>query len=128
MIMLGSGPFIVISFAENELTEGRKMILLPDGYSCERIFINGLNNISELIPDMSIDRGDHITFPVVNGKSPSVLGLFIPDTSKKAEIRFTIEKFGQIPDPYYFNTVFAPISVSDGEGNKYQVIPSDQFK
>lgn len=112
MNMLASGPFIEISFAENEHPEGRAMILLPDGYSCERIFINSLNNISELIPDMSINAGDHITFPVVNGKSPTVLGLFIPDTSKKAEIRFTIEKFGQIPDPYYFNTVFVPILVS----------------
>lgn len=127
MNMLGSGPFIVISFDENERPEGRAMIQLPDGYSCERIFINGLNNISELIPDMTIGVGDHITFPVVNGKSPSVLGLFIPDTSKKAEIRFTIEKFGQIPDPYYFNSVFVPISVTVDE-NQYRLIPSDQFK
>lgn len=127
MNMLGSGPFIVISFDENERPEGRAMIQLPDGYSCERIFINGLNNISELIPDMSISVGDHITFPVVNGKSPSVLGLFIPDPSKKAEIRLTIEKFGQIPDPYYFNSVFVPLSVTVDD-NQYMLIHSDQFK
>lgn len=128
MNMLGSGPFIVISFDENELQENRRLVQLPDGYSFERIFINGLNNISELIPDMSIDVGDHITFPVVNGKSPSILGLFITDISKKAEIRFTIEKFGQIPDPYYFNTVFDSILVTGADGAEYRVIPSDQFK
>lgn len=127
MNMLGSGPFIVISFEENE-TDGRRLVQLPDGYSIERIFINGLNNISELLPDMSISVGDHITFPVVNSKSPSILGLFIQDPSKKAEIRFTIEKFGQLPDPYYFNTVFHPILVTGNDGTEYYVIPSDQFK
>lgn len=128
MKMIVRGPFIVIFFAENELPEGHVLIQLPEGYSYERIFINGLSNISELIPYMSINTGDNITFPVVNSKSPSKLGLFIGDISKKAEIRLTIEKFGQIPDPLYFDKAFAPILVTGDDGTEYNVIPSDQFK
>lgn len=128
MMQLYYGPFIYVSFRENELSEGHTTIELPYGYSCERIFINSLNNITELLPYMNVHTGDRITFPVVNSKSPSTLGLFIPDVSKKAEIRFTIEKFGQIPDSHYFDRAFDPILVTGDDGNKYKVIPSDQFK
>lgn len=37
--------------------------------------------------------------------------------TKRAEIRFTIEKFGQIPDKTYFKNAFTPILVT-----------GDQFK
>lgn len=43
-------------------------------------------------------------------------------------IRILIEKFGQIPDTHYFDKALAPISVTVDDGNKYNVIPSDQFK
>lgn len=36
--------------------------------------------------------------------------------------------FGQIPDPHYFDKAFEPILVTGDDGNKYKVIPSDQFK
>lgn len=74
------------------------------------------------------ELSDDITFPVVNSKSPSILPLLIKDTSKRADIRLTIEKFGQIPDPHYFDKAFEPILVVGDDGNEYNVIPSNQFK
>lgn len=121
------GSFIHIHFDANELSEGSQTIQLPDGYTYERILINFIENI-ELSIYMILDKGDDITFPVVNSKSPSILPLHIKDTSKSADIRLTIEKFGQIPDPHYFDKAFEPILVVGDDGNEYNVIPSNQFK
>lgn len=122
------GPFIYIKFNPNEVSNPHTYVQLPDGYSYERILINEVFNITELAPYMTINRGDRITFPVVNSKSPSRIPLFIKDSSKNAEIRFTIEKFGQIPDAHYFDDAFKPILVTGDNGKEYNVIPSDQFK
>lgn len=89
-------------------------------------FIHYTDNI-ELSLYMPLERGDDITFPVVNGKSPSILPLLIKDVSKRADIRLSIEKFGQIPDIHYFDKAFDPILVTGDDGNEYNVIPSDQF-
>lgn len=121
------GSYIRILFDANELTEGHTSVQLPDGYTYERIFINYIDNL-ELSEYMPVGRGDDITFPVVNSKSPSILPLYIKDVSKKADIRFSIEKFGQIPDEHYFDKAFEPILVTGDDGNEYKVIPSDQFK
>nr|DAS72605.1 MAG TPA: hypothetical protein [Caudoviricetes sp.] len=128
MTIIYSGPFIRIFFEANELSEGHTKVQLADGYTYERIFINDVENISELTPYMKLCTCRSITFPVVNSKSPSILPLFIQDISKPAEIRLTIEKFGQIPDPQYFFNAFEPILVTGDDGNEYKVIPSDQFK
>lgn len=122
------GALIHIHIDANELSEGHKTIHLADGYTYERVFIHYLENINELTPRMVIQRGDYITFPVVNIKSPSTVELFIRDISKSADIRFSIEKFGQIPDSHYFDKAFEPILVTGDDGNEYNVIPSDQFK
>ena len=122
------GNFIRIYFEANELTEPHTTIQLPDGYTYERLHINGAYNVKELVPYMSIFTGDTITFPVVNGKSPSTIDIYVPDITKEADIRITIEKFGQIPDIHYFDTAFEPILVTGGDGKEYNVIPSDQFK
>lgn len=121
------GSFIHIQFDANELSDGRQTIQLADGYTYERIYIHYIDNI-ELSMYMPLEHGEDITFPVVNSKSPSILPLLIKDTSKGADIRLTIEKFGQIPDPHYFDKAFEPILVTGDDGNKYKVIPSDQFK
>lgn len=123
-----SGNFIRIYFKANELKDGHATIQLQDGYTYERLHINDTNNVKELLPYLSIFRGDTITFPVVNNKSPSTLNIYVPDITKEAEIRITIEKFGQIPDIHYFDTAFKPILVTGGDGKEYNVIPSDQFK
>lgn len=123
-----SGNFIRIYFEANELPKEHTTIQLQDGYTYERLHINGANNVKELVPYMSIFTGDTITFPVVNSKSPSTIAIFVPDITKEAEIRITIEKFGQIPDIHYFDTAFEPILVRGDDGKEYNVIPSDQFK
>ena len=122
------GPLISIHFDANDLPNNSTVIQLPGGYSYERIFINDLLNINGLTEYMSIHIGDHITFPVVNGKSPSRIYLHISDISKPSDIKIAIEKFGQIPDTHYFDNTFRPILITDEDGNKYNVIPSDQFK
>lgn len=122
------GPYIDMTFNANELSDRDITIPLPDGYSYKRIFITRVTNISALFLYIDIHTGDRLTFPVVNSKSPSTLRLFIPDLSKASEIKFIIEEFGQIPDPHYFDSTFKPILVTGEDGNKYNVIPSDQFK
>ena len=122
------GPCVRITFNANELKEGHTFVDLASGYTYERIFINDLLNIIELHAYQTVMRGDRFTFPPVNSKSPSRIHLFIPDITKMAEIRFTIEKFGQIPDENYFDKIFEPIVVTGNDGNKYNVIPSNQFK
>lgn len=121
------GSFIHIHFDANELTDGKTNIQLADGYTYERIYIHYIDNI-ELSMYMPINSGEDITFPVVNSKSPSILPLLIKDISKAADISLSIEKFGQIPDPHYFDKAFEPILVTGDDGNDYNVIPSDQFK
>lgn len=121
------GSFIHIHFDANELSDGRTNIQLANGYTYERIYIHYIDNI-ELSIYMPLDRGEDITFPVVNSKSPSILPLLIKDVSKIADIRLSIEKFGQIPDSHYFDNAFDPILVTGDDGNEYHVIPSDQFK
>ena len=123
-----SGNFIRIHFEANELTKEHTTIQLHDGYTYERLHINSANNVRELVPFMSIVTGDTITFPVVNSKSPSTIPIYVPDITKEAELRITIEKFGQIPDIHYFDTDFSPILVTGSDGNEYNVIPSDQYK
>lgn len=123
-----SGNFIRIYFEANELAKEHTTIQLQDGYTYERLHINDANNVKELVPYMSIFTGDTITFPAVNSKSPSTIPIYVPDITKEAEIRITIEKFGQIPDIHYFDTYFSPILVTGSDGNEYNVIPSDQFK
>lgn len=124
------GPLIRIFYEANELSSGQISIQLADGYTYERITIVYSENVNEIAPAVQITnvKGVPITFPVVNSKSPSTLVLYIPDRSKKAEIRLVIEKFGQIPDTHYFDKAFEPILVTGDDGKEYNVIPSDQFK
>lgn len=109
------GNFISIQIPENE--DQPDVIQLPDGYSFEKIHIATLTNIRYLIPPIQI-----------SSKSPCYLQPYIIDISKSSELKFYIEKFGQIPDRHYFDTAFTPILVTDDNGNEYHVIPSDQFK
>ena len=122
------GPFIHIAFKANELSAGHTTVQLADGYTYESIIIHKAINISELHAFQNINNGDRISFPPVNCTSPSILYLFVPDITKPAEIRLSIEKFGQIPDAHYFDKAFDPILVTGADGNEYPIIPSDQFK
>lgn len=122
-----NGCNITIKFEANELTSNNYVYMLPSGYSINTVYFTYLKNI-EFISMAGIQRNSRLVFPAVNSKSPSYLTLYITDTTKDTEIRFTIEKFGQIPDPHYFDKEFKPILVTGDDGKEYNVIPSDQFK
>lgn len=121
------GCNILLRFAENELTSNEYLYILPSGYTINTIHITYLTNI-RYMSRVGIQMNSRLVFPAVNSKSPSYITLYISDITKAAEIRFTIEKFGQIPDPNYFATAFEPILVKGDDGKEYNVIPSDQFK
>lgn len=121
------GNMIALNFNANELTSNNFIYKLPDGYSFHQLKIVGLNNVVIINTNMNLSTNTYV-FPIVNGKSPSIISMFIPDTSKPTYVRIMIEKFGQIPDAHYFDKAFDPILVTDDDGNKYNVIPSDQFK
>lgn len=121
------GPECTIRFAENELTSPIYTYTLPKGYSINILHITSISNIS-LINQSAIISDMKLVYPVVNSKSPSTIKLYISNLSKSAELKFTIEKFGQIPDAHYFDKAFDPILVVGDDGKEYNVIPSDQFK
>lgn len=127
MTNIVNGCNITLKLAANELTSNDYVYILPSGYTINTINITGLTNI-EAINRALIQRNNRLVFPVVNSKSPSYITLYITDLTKAAEIRFTIEKFGQIPDAQYFDKAFKPILVTGDDGKEYNVIPSDQFK
>lgn len=104
-------------------------ITLQDGYSFESIVVTYSENISMIIPEVVIADGT-MRFPPVNSKSPCVIDPPLLDADKGGTLIFLITKFGQIPDPHYFdlNKYFDPILVKDADGKEYNVIPSDQFK
>lgn len=127
MTSIVNGCNITLKWAANELTSNDYVYTLPIGYTINTMYITYLTNI-EAINRAIIQRNSRLVFPVVNSKSPSYITLYITDLTKTAEIRFTIEKFGQIPDSGYFDSAFKPILVKGDDGKQYNVIPSDQFK
>lgn len=127
MTSLINGCNITVKMEANESTSNDYVYILPSGYTINTIYITYLTNI-EAINRAVVQRNSRLVFPVVNSKSPSYITLYISDITKAAEIRFTIEKFGQIPDASYFDNPFKPIVVTGDDGKKYNVIPSDQFK
>ena len=127
MINISAGCNIILRFAENELTSNEYLYILPSGYTINTIHITYLTNIG-FMSRAGIQMNSRLVFPAINSKSPSYITLYISDITKAAEIRFTIEKFGQIPDPHYFDKAFEPILVPGDDGKEYKVIPSDQFK
>lgn len=123
-----NGNSVRIYINANELTNKKVPITLPDGYSFETIHILYLRNISELYPYGLVTANSVYHFPPVRSHSPSTINLLVSNLSEITEIRMYIEKFGQIPDPHYFDNAFKPVLITGDDGNKYNVIPSDQFK
>lgn len=120
-----AGNIIEVTFDGSDPQWGH--ITLPDGYSYEQVNVIAASNCYPIHRLSSAVLGTRI-FPPVNSKSPCQLSYAILDITKKASFRIIIEKFGKIPDIHYFDTTFEPILVKDGDGNEYNVIPSDQFK
>ena len=120
------GNALEVTFAANESPQFG-YVPLPDGYSFEQITLLSANNCYP-INNLSSTLLGKRTFPPINSKSPCQLSYAIIDSTKAASFRAIIEKFGQIPDPHYFDKAFEPILVTGADGNKYNVIPADQFK
>lgn len=120
------GNFVYIATTED--TSGTP-ITLKDGYSLDTIVITYNSGFLGIGPNMPIPGGTGITlkFPPINSHSPSVI-IPIFSSNKSNLFCFSITKFGQIPDPHYFDKAFEPILVVGDDGNEYPIIPSDQFK
>lgn len=103
-------------------------IQLSDGYTYEKIHILVASNVGYLIPYMQISTNYKLEFPCIDSTSPCTIQPVLNDKSAKAELKFLIEKFGNIPNTHYFDKAFEPILITGDDGNKYKVIPSDQFK
>lgn len=114
-----NGPFIFISIDANNNSREVK-INLPNGYTYERIFINRVKNISALFPNLDIHTGDHISFPVVNGKSPASLHLYIDDLSLASEISLTVENSDKYPTIIILKTLLTQflLRVTTGESTE----------
>ena len=128
MLVDYKGPTISVIIDANELTNKYVKIQLEDGYTFEKIKVLRINNVSEIVPYCSLQNGDSITYPPIKSTSPCELTLLIPDITKNAVCSISIEKFGQKPNPQYFNGKITPILVTGDDGTEYNMIPSDQFK
>lgn len=103
-------------------------ITLINGYSIEEMTIIYNSGIYGLLFGVPIgSNAVNFHFPPVHSKNPNVIKPLF-DNTKKQRFTFIITKFGQIPDPHYFDKAFEPILVTGSDGKEYNVIPSDQFK
>lgn len=103
-------------------------ITLINGYSIEEMTIIKNSGIYGLLMGVPISTTtEKLRFPPVRSKNPNVIKPLF-DNTKKQRFTFIITKFGQIPDPHYFDKAFEPILVVGNDGKNYKVIPSDQFK
>jgi hypothetical protein len=126
MNILYQGNFVTVTIPAG--SEKPSVIQLSNGYTYEKIHILVASNVGYLIPYMQISPNYKLDFPCIDSKSPCTIQPLLTDVTKKGELKFLIEKFGQIPDTHYFDKAFEPILVTGEDGNEYNVIPSDQFK
>ena len=120
------GNVVDIEYEPND--SSGKDVTLINGYSIEEMTIIYNTGIYGLMYGAPITQTtEKLRFPPVHSKNPNVIKPLF-DNSKKQRFTFIITKFGQIPDPHYFDKAFEPILVVGDDGKKYNVIPSDQFK
>lgn len=126
MTVTYQGNFVTVNINEEE--GDPPVIRLRDGYTFEKIHIIVAANIGYLFPHMQIYINNTFVFPCINSTSPCTIRPILINKSAKGELKFLIEKFGQIPNTHYFDKAFEPILVTGDDGKEYSVIPSDQFK
>lgn len=121
------GNIVDIKF--NTTDSSGAAITLIDGYSIEEMTIITNTGIYGLFSGAPIPATTNVNlrFPPVHSKNPSVIKPLFNNT-KDQRLTFIITKFGQMPDPHYFDKAFEPILVVGDDGKEYNVIPSDQFK
>ena len=108
--------------------ENNVVFTMPDGYSYESFLLTESSNINYITPLCRANQGSIYNFPPIRSKSPATITLVKRNVASAASAAITIVKFGQIPDPNYFDKAFDPILVTGEDGKEYNVIPSDQFK
>lgn len=126
MTVLYQGNFISVVIPAG--SGNPPVIQLSDGYTYKKIHILVASNVGYLIPYMQIATNYKLDFPCIDSTSPCTIQPVLNNTSAKAELKFLIEEFGQIPNTHYFDRAFKPILVTGDDGKEYNVIPSDQFK
>ena len=126
MNILYQGNFVTVTIKAGD--GNPPVIRLKDGYTFEKIHIIVASNVGYLIPYMQIATNYTLDFPCIDSTSPCTIQPVLNDDTAKGELKFLIEKFGQIPNTHYFDKAFKPILVTGDDGNKYNMIPSDQFK
>lgn len=120
------GNLVDINFDTTD-TSGTAITLI-DGYSIEEMTIIHNSGIYGLFLGAPIPTTTlNLHFPPVHSKNPNVIKPLF-DATKNNRLTFIITKFGQIPDPHYFDKAFKPILAVGNDGKQYNVIPSDQFK
>lgn len=118
------GNIVDINYDVNDVSGAA--ITLINGYSIEEMTIIYNTGIYGLIFGAPIGQTTkELRFPPIHSKNPNVIKPLF-DNTKKQRFTFIITKFGQIPDPHYFDKAFEPILVAGDDGKKYNVIPSDQ--
>lgn len=108
--------------------ENNILFTMPEGYSYESFLLNEVNNINYINSNCRAIQGAIYNFPPIRSKSPVTITLEKRNVASIANVSIAIAKFGQIPDPHYFDKAFEPILVTGEDGKEYKVIPSDQFK
>lgn len=121
------GNIVDIKFDKND-SSGAAVTLI-DGYSIEEMTIINNTGIYGLFLGAPFNKAETVNFrfPPVHSKNPNVIHPLFDNTTDQ-RFTFIITKFGQIPDPHYFDKAFEPILVVGDDGKKYNVIPSEQFK
>lgn len=126
MIINYYGNIVDIKFDKTD--HSGTAITLIDGYSIEEMTIIHNSGIYGLFLGAPIKTDTlNLRFPPVHSKNPNLIQPLF-DNTKEQRFTFIITKFGQIPDPNYFNKAFEPILVVGDDGKEHNVIPSDQFK
>lgn len=96
--------------------------IFPDGYSYHKIFILTANALVKFPNGYSLGNNQHITVPIVNGKSPISISVGNNATGDGYAL-IIIEEFGGEPDITYFDSEFEPIVVKRKDGSEYNMIP-----
>lgn len=109
-----------------ELNAGDKttMLELPDGYTIAKAHVI-LSNASIATPMGTnlVNNDNMLSFPIVNGRSPSLFRFGLVDSTKSGTCKIMIDKFGSRADSNYFSKAFEPILVYDEKGSEYNLIP-----
>lgn len=113
-----------ILLIELKAGESPTTLELPDGYSIAKAHVI-LSNASIATPRGTniVNNDNELSFPIVNGRSPSLFRFGLVDSTKSGTCKIMIDKFGSRADSNYFSNAFKPILVYDEKDSEYNLIP-----